>query len=121
MAVPVNATTRRIVGALIRDGRVRRAYLGIAGGPRPLPPRIAAETGRARGVEVVQVVGGSPAAAAGLRTEDLILEIDGVAVNGMDDLQRLMGAEAIGRPVAVTVHRAGRPDVLQVTPIELQG
>jgi S1-C subfamily serine protease len=69
----------------------------------------------------VQVVEGSPAATAGLRTEDLILEIDGVAVNGMDDLQRLMDAEAIGRQVAVRVHRGGRASVLQVTPIELQG
>jgi S1-C subfamily serine protease len=121
MAVPVNAATRRIMRALIQEGRVRRAYLGIAGGPRPLPPRIAAETGRDRGVEVVQVVEGSPAAAAGLRTEDLILEIDGTAVNGMDDLQRLMDAEAIGRAVAVTVHRGGSSSVLEVTPVELQG
>jgi S1-C subfamily serine protease len=121
MAVPVNATTRRIMTTLIQEGRVRRAYLGIAGGPRPLPPRIVAETGRERGVEVVQVVEGSPAAAAGLRTEDLILEIDGVAVNGMDDLQRLMDAEAIGRAVTVKVHRGGRASVLRVMPVELQG
>ncbi len=121
MAVPVNETTRRIVAALISEGRVRRAYLGIAGGPRPLPPRIAAETGRSRGVEVVQVVEGSPAARAGLRTEDLILEIDGVPVNGMDDLQRLMDAAAIGRRLPVMVHRGGRARVLDVTPAELRG
>jgi S1-C subfamily serine protease len=120
LAVPVNATTRGIVGALISHGRVRRAYLGIAGGPRPLPPRVAAETGRLRGVEVVQVVEGSPAAGAGLKTEDLILEIDGVPVNGMDDLQRLMDAGAIGRTVPVRVHRAGRSSVLEVTPVELK-
>ena len=120
LAVPVNDTTRRILSALISDGRVRRAYLGIAGGPRPLPPRIAAETGRQRGVEVVQVVDGSPAARAGLRTEDLILEIDGVAVNGMDDLQRLMDASAIGRTLPVTVHRGGRARVVDVTPVELR-
>ncbi len=120
MAVPVNDTTRRIVTALISDGRVRRAYLGIAGGPRPLPPRIAAATGRQRGVEVVQVVDGSPAARAGLRTEDLILEIDGAPVDGMDDLQRLMDANAIGRTLPVTVHRGGRAQVVDVTPVELR-
>lgn len=67
MAVPVNATTRRIVGALMRDGRVRRAYLGVTGGPRPLPPRAAQATGQRRGVEILSVVDGSPAQAAGLR------------------------------------------------------
>jgi S1-C subfamily serine protease len=120
MAVPVNATTRHIVTSLMSDGRVRRAYLGIAGGPRPLPPRLAAATGRLRGVEVVQVVDGSPAARAGLRVEDLIVEIDGAPVAGMDDLQRLMDAAAIGRTIAVSVHRGGRTFTLDVMPAELR-
>ena len=63
LAVPINATTRRIVAALMRDGRVRRAWIGIAGGTRPLPPRVAAAVGRDRAVEVVEVIDGSPAAA----------------------------------------------------------
>ena len=61
LAVPVSATTQRIIAALISEGRVRRAYLGIAGGPSPLPPRARAETGAERGVEVVEVIDGSPA------------------------------------------------------------
>ena len=65
LAVPINDATRRIIGALMSEGRVRRAYLGIAGGSRPLPPRIAARLGREKGVEVVEVVAGSPAARAG--------------------------------------------------------
>src|SRR5204863_3271893 len=70
LAVPINDTTRRIVSALMSEGRVRRAYIGIVGGARPLPPRFASELGRHAGIEVVEVVGGSPAARAGLRAED---------------------------------------------------
>ena len=75
--MPVTATTQRIIAALISDGRVRRAYLGIAGGPAPLPPRARAATGAERGVEVVEVVAGSPADAAGVRVGDVIYELDG--------------------------------------------
>ncbi len=120
LAVPVNATTRRILHALMTEGRVRRAYLGIAGGPRPLPPRLARETGRERGVEVVQVVDGSPAARGGLRTEDIILEIESQPVDGMDDLQRLMDATSIGRTLPVRVYRGGRMLTMDVTPMELR-
>jgi S1-C subfamily serine protease len=119
LAVPINAITRRIVAALMTEGRFRRAYLGIAGGPRPLPPRVARETGRERGLEVVQVVEGSPASAAGFRPEDLILDVDGQAMEAMDDLQRLMIGDAIGRRVAFHVYRDGRALALDVTPIEL--
>src|SRR3954451_22278664 len=90
LAVPVNGATRRILGALMRDGRVRRAYLGIAGGSRPVPPRIAAQLGRDRAIEVVEVVEGSPAQRAGLRAEDLIVGLDGSALRDVGDLQRLM-------------------------------
>jgi S1-C subfamily serine protease len=119
LAVPINATTRRIVAALMTEGRFRRAYLGIAGGPRPLPPRVADQTGRVRGLEVVQVVEGSPAAAAGFRPEDLILDVDGQAMDAMDDLQRLMIGDAIGRRVAFRVFRDGRTLAVDVTPVEL--
>ena len=77
LAVPVNATTERIIGALVRDGRVRRAHLGVAGGSRPIPPRWEAEIGRRQGLEVVEVVNGSPAESAGLRPGDIIIEVDG--------------------------------------------
>jgi S1-C subfamily serine protease len=120
LAVPVNATTRRIIAALMSDGHFRRAYLGIAGGRRPLPPRAADRIGRRFGVEIVQVVEGSPAAAAGLRHEDLILDVDGVPLEQPGDLQRLMISERIGTDVQVRVFRNG--EILEVTarPIELQ-
>jgi S1-C subfamily serine protease len=120
LAVPVNDASRRIIGALMTEGRFRRAYLGIAGGPRPLPPRVAREVGRESGVEIVEVVEGSPAARAGLRGEDLLLAVDGVPVNGIDDLQRVMVGEAVGRSVAMTIYRQGRSISVEVRPEELR-
>ncbi len=120
LAVPVNSTTRRIIAALMTEGRFRRAYLGIAGGPRPLPPRLSRELGRPRGVEIVEVVERSPAHRAGLRPEDLILEVDGVPVEDVGDLQRLMAGEVIGRTVAVRVFRDGNVISVTATPAELQ-
>jgi serine protease Do len=119
LAVPINATTRQIVSALMRDGRVRRAWIGIAGGARPLPPRVAATLGRDRAIEVVEVIAGSPAAAAGLRAEDLIVAVDGAPVRGVDDLQRLMTGERIGVPVELTLVREGAERSAQLTPREL--
>jgi serine protease Do len=120
LAVPINETTRKIIGALMSEGRFRRAYLGIAGGPRPLPPRLARELGRETGVEVVEVVEGSPAAKAGLRAEDLIVEVNGVAVAGVDDLQRLMAGELIGESVKLETVRDGKRSTLELVPVELQ-
>jgi len=120
LAVPVNAATRQIVAALMTEGRFRRAYVGIAGGARPLPPRLARSLGRDAGVEVVQVVEGTPAAAAGLRPEDLIVELDGSPVTGVDDLQRLMVVERIGAKVPVRVLREGRELTLELVPAELE-
>jgi S1-C subfamily serine protease len=119
LAVPVNAATRKIVGALMRDGRFRRAYLGIAGGPRPLPPRHASALGRRECVEVVNVVEDSPAALAGLRPEDLIIEVDGTPVESVDELQRLMVGELIGEAVSLTVVRGDRTLRLELVPVEL--
>jgi serine protease Do len=119
LAVPINTTTRKIVGALMSEGRFRRAYIGIAGGSRPLPPRLARELGRRTGVEVIEVVEGSPAARAGIRPEDLIVELDGVAVEGADDLQRLMVGELIGSAVQATVIRGGTVRQLDLVPAEL--
>ena len=120
LAVPINETTRKIVGALMRDGRVRRAWLGVAGGPRPLPPKAAREVNRDHGVEVVQVVPGSPAAGAGIRSEDIILDIDSVPVDGAGDLQRLMTGDLIDRTVLVRVWRRESVVPLYVTPVELR-
>jgi serine protease Do len=119
LAVPINATTRKIVGALMTEGRFRRAYIGIAGGSRPLPPRLAATLGRRWGIEVVQVVDGSPADRAGLRPEDLIVEVDGEPVAGVDDLQRLMAGELIGRGVTTRLLRQGKRLDVELVPDEL--
>jgi serine protease Do len=119
LAVPINATTLRIVSALMREGRVRRAYLGIAHGRRPLPPRVRATTDRAYGIEVVEVMEGSPAAVAGLRPEDLILDVDGHPVTGPSDLQRLMFSDSIGRRIVVRLWRDGGLREIEVTPVEL--
>ena len=107
MAVPVNATTRRIISTLMRDGRVRRAYLGLVSMPGPLPAPLQERFGRKTGLRVSQVVPGSPADRAGLRTGDLLLTAAGQPVEKAQDLQRLMFAEAIGKPFAITVMRNG--------------
>jgi S1-C subfamily serine protease len=120
LAVPVSATTQRIIAALISEGRVRRAYLGIAGGPRPLPPRARAATGAERGVEVVEVVTASPAQRAGLRVGDIIFELDGIAIESATDLQRLMVAERIGSEAIARLIRGGSVLELRVVPAELE-
>lgn len=105
LAVPINATTRLILGALIKEGRVRRAYLGIAGGTRPLPPAAAGRLGRREAIEAMEIMPDSPAAIAGLRQGDLILELDGVPVARAGDLQRLMITTAVGQQSQLTVLR----------------
>jgi S1-C subfamily serine protease len=119
LAVPINTTTRQIVGALMRDGRVRRAYVGIAAGPRPLPPRARARLGRSGGVEIVDIAPGSPAESAGLRSEDLIVALDGQPIEGVDDIQRLMSHDRIGHPLSVSVLRGDRQLELECSPVEL--
>jgi len=120
LAVPIDATTRRIVSDLMREGRVRRAYIGVTGGSRPLPPRQAAAVGRRSGIEVVEVVAGSPAADAGLKAADLIIEADGEAVGDVSDLQRLMSGERIGQTVTLRVDRRGRLAEIEIVPRELE-
>jgi S1-C subfamily serine protease len=119
LAVPINETTQQVVAQLMRDGRVRRAYIGVAGGPRPVPPQARAAAGTATCVEVVEVVDGSPADRGGLRPEDLILAVDDANVTSVEDLQRLMSADLIGVAVTVRVLRAGRLIELRLVPAEL--
>jgi S1-C subfamily serine protease len=107
LAVPVNATTRRIIGTLMRDGRVRRAYLGLVSVPAPLPAPLRERFGRAGGLRVAEVVPGGPADRAGLRAGDLLISAGGRPVGAAQDLQRLMFSEAIGKPLAITVMRNG--------------
>jgi len=119
LAVPMNATTQAILAALMRNGRVRRGYLGIAGGTRPLPPHVAERLGRKAGVEVHEVVAGSPAAGGQLRGGDVIVSVGEAGVSKAGDLQRLMVEAAIGKKLKLTVLRGDRLIDLDVIPVEL--
>jgi S1-C subfamily serine protease len=119
LAVPINDATRRIISTLIREGRVRRAQLGAAVAPRPLPPVAAQRLNRRGAVQVMQVIEGSAADRAGLRRGDLLVELDGEPVTDATDLQRLMVQERIGREVTVQVLRDGRPRTLTLVLDEL--
>ena len=119
LAVPINAATREVIGALMREGRVRRAYIGIAGGPRPLPPNARRELGVASCVEVVEVSPASPAERGGLRAGDLIHALAGQPVAGVSDIQRALRPELIGTPVTVAVWRDERSLNLRLVPREL--
>ncbi|CNG02371.1 serine protease PepD [Mycobacterium tuberculosis] len=119
LAVPINATTRRIIAALIRDGRVRRAFLGLAAAPVPVPAALRARTGQDDALRVAEVVPGSPADRAGLRRGDLVLTAGGAPVSQAQSLQKLMFAEAIGRPLPITVLRNGAMVDVIAEPVEL--
>jgi S1-C subfamily serine protease len=120
LAVPINGTTRSIIGDLMSSGRVRRGYLGVAGGTRPLPPRAIEATGQHRGLEVLSVVTGSPAAAAGVRPEDIVIEIDGAPVTGVGDLQRALTGTSVGRSYRLSLVRHGTIIEVDVVPVELR-
>jgi S1-C subfamily serine protease len=119
LAVPINSATRQIVGALMTEGRFRRAYLGISGQQRPLPPRLARELGRTGCVEVGEVVGDAPAARAGVRAGDLVIAIDGQPIETMAQLQRLLVGERVGASVTFTIARHEHVLDVVVVPHEL--
>jgi S1-C subfamily serine protease len=119
LAVPINRATRTIIAALMHDGRVRRAQLGVAVAPRPLPPAVAARVGRRRAIAVVEVIEGGAAAVAGVLPGDLLLAVDGVPVQDATDLQRLMVGERIGQPLATVVLRDGHERAVTLVPREL--
>lgn len=119
LAVPINATTHRIIGALMHDGRVRRAYLGLVSSPAQLPPAWAERTAQRTALRVVQVVDGSPAERSGLHPGDLILAIDGSPLGDAQSLQKRMFAEAIGRRMEITVLRNGALVDAVAQPVEL--
>ena len=121
LAVPINDTTRRILGTLVAEGRVRRAYLGLVSTPAPLPPALRERSGRGLGLRIVEVVPGSPADRAGLKSGDLVLEADRRPVADAQSLQRLLFTEAIGRALPMTVHRHGAMVDVIVAPTELTG
>jgi S1-C subfamily serine protease len=120
LAVPINDTTRRIISSLLNEGRVRRAYLGVAGTPAPLPPGLAARTDQARGLRIVEVVPDGPASRAGIHEGDLMLTAAGQPIASAQELQRLMLAEAIGRQLPITVVRNGALVDVIATPVELE-
>ncbi|NKX53992.1 PDZ domain-containing protein [Arthrobacter sp. E918] len=107
LAVPINATTRRIISALLADGRVRRAYLGLVSTPVPLSEPEVLRTGQRRALRVVEVIAGSPADDAGLRPGDLVLRAGGRPVSRAGDLQQLLFADVIGAPFPLAALRSG--------------
>ena len=107
LAVPINSTTQGIITALMTSGRVRRAWLGIAGNQSPLPPPLAAKLGRREGLRIAQIITGSPADSAGLRAGDVVVAVGGEPIPSTTTLQRRMVEDAIGRRVEITVWRNG--------------
>ncbi len=120
LAIPINGITRQIVAALMAEGRVRRAYLGLAGTPAPLPPPVATRLHQKTGMRVEQVVAAGPAAKAGLRAGDLLISANGEPVASAQSLQRLMLGDAIGQPLALTVLRSEALVDVIATPEELR-
>jgi S1-C subfamily serine protease len=119
LAIPINGITRQIVAALMADGRVRRAFLGLAGTPVPLPPSVGSRLNQKTGMRIEQVVSQGPAAKAGLRPGDLLVSANGDAVTSAQSLQRLMLGDAIGQPLALTVLRSEALVDVIATPEEL--
>ena len=119
LAVPINASTHKIIAALMNTGRVRRAWLGIAGAHIPVPPAAAAKLGTTHGLQIASVVAGSPAAQAGLRRGDIVVSVDGRNVVTATAIQQLMVEDAIARRIEMTVWRNGALVDVFVTPREL--
>lgn len=119
LAVPVNATTLRIVEALRTHGRVRRAYLGVVGTPAPVPAAVADRYGRRNGLRLAEVIAGSPAARAGLRPGDLVLDVGRRAVEDAQGVQSQLFGDAVGTPLPVTVLRNGAMVDVVAVPTEL--
>jgi serine protease Do len=119
LAVPVNATTRRIVATLLAEGRVRRAYLGVVGTPAPVPAAVATRHNRQRGLRLAEVITGSPAARAGLRPGDLVLDVGRRPVEDAQGIQRQLFGDAVGVPLPVTVLRNGAMVDVVAVPTEL--
>jgi len=120
LAIPINATSRRIIGTLLTHSRVRRAFLGVIGHPAPVPRAASAGSGRSRtGLQVAELVPGGPAERAGIRPGDIIVKAGEHDIHDAQSLQRLLFADAIGAELAVAVYRDGRQVELRAIPAEL--
>jgi S1-C subfamily serine protease len=119
LAVPINKSTHKIIAALMHTGRVRRAWLGIAGSHVSVPPAVADKLGTAQGLQVASVVAGSPAAKAGVRRGDIVVSVDGHRVVTATAIQQLMVEDAIARRIEMTVWRNGALVDVFVVPREL--
>jgi S1-C subfamily serine protease len=113
-------TARFVALRLLRDGRVRRSYIGVGGQTVPIPRAVARANHLAvsSGVFVVSVEPASPAAKAGLRDGDVVLALDGQAVTGIDDLHRLLTADRIGSSAPLTILRSAERRQLTIVPSE---
>lgn len=120
LAVPINTTTRRIIATLMREGRVRRAYLGLVSTPMPLLASLAQRTGQRHGLRIVEVVRGAPADRAGLKAGDIVLSAGRSPVAAAESLQRLLFDDAIGEPLPMTVLRNGAMVDVIAIPTELE-
>jgi len=118
-AIPA-ATAKLVAGILIRDGRVRRAYLGISGAATPIGRQLAGalNLANAAGVRVMEVMPDGPAARAGIRAGDLLVSLDAVALATLSDLQRALVADRIGRSAELVYVRLGELRRTTVTPVE---
>ena len=118
-AIPA-ATARLVAGMLIRDGRVRRAYLGISGAPTPIGRQLVAELGlvASGGIRVLEIVERGPAARAGLEPGDILVALDGISLVTLGELQRALGEERIGRKTIVTIIRQGERLEREIVPVE---
>ncbi len=119
LAIPINTTTQRIIASLLKYGRVRRAYLGLVSTPIPLDASAVVRTGQKEGLRVVEVIPGSPAELSGLQPGDVVLRALDRAVSSAESLQKLLFAEAIGKPFPLTALREGKTLTLTAVPSEM--
>ena len=113
-------TAQFVLSEIIRHGYVRRAYIGVAGQTAPIPRRHAVVAGveNKMGALLAQIEPDGPAARAGLLPGDVVIRLDGVEVNGVDDLIRVLDRDRIDRTLAMDVLRMGRLRAIEIHPIE---
>lgn len=109
------ATLRRVAGALLAHGKVKRGFLGVSAQPVRLPEALAGQVGQETALILMSVEAGSPADAGGLMMGDTLLAVDGEKVHQMDDLLALLAGDRVGKTIGVSILRGGQPHTLHVT------